>query len=75
MFNMSEKENIGKNIDKNVNITWVQDAHSADVDKTIYNLNTKYMKRPKDSRYIKGLPKNNKTEYAGIYFEDPIITG
>lgn len=57
---------------KRYSMTWVQDVPSFGTSKIISDFNTKHMNRPKDSRYVKGLPKNGDDEYAGIYFEDPV---
>lgn len=53
--------------------SWVQDVLSFDANKTICEFNNKLMYRPKDSRYVKGSPKNGDDEYIGIYFEDPVV--
>jgi hypothetical protein len=54
-------------------VTWVQDVLSFDANKTICEFNGKTMYRSKDSRYVKGSPKNGDDEYVGIYFEDPVV--
>jgi hypothetical protein len=54
-------------------VSWVQDVLSFDANKTICEFNNKLMYRPKDSRYVKGSPKNGDDEYVGIYFEDPVV--
>ena len=54
-------------------VTWVQDALAVDADKTLFDFNTRFTKRPENSRYIKCFPKNGKEEYVGIYFEDLVI--
>lgn len=46
-------------IDKKVTVTWVQDMLSTDAWKTIVDLNGTYTNRPKGSKYITGLSKNN----------------
>lgn len=55
--------------------TWVQDVLCDDVTKIIDDFNARlafeHDKKPKGSRYVKDVPKENGSEYSGIYFEDP----
>lgn len=54
-------------------VTWVQDVLSFDANKTILEFSSRLADKPKDSRYVKGSPKNGDDEYVGIYFEDPVV--
>lgn len=54
-------------------VTWVQDVLAVDADETLFDFNTRFTKKPENSRYIKCFPKNGKEEYVGIYFEDLVI--
>ena len=62
-----------------MNRTWHQDVLCSIAQKTIDNFNTRlaleYGRNPEGSQYVKGVPKENGSEYSGIYFEDPTAFG
>jgi hypothetical protein len=56
-------------------VRWIQDVLVADADEMIIDFNSMFIKRPEDSRYIKGSPRNDDSKYIGIYLEDLILVG
>ena len=56
-------------------VRWIQDAVVADADEILADFNSMFIKRPEDTRYIKGSPRNDDGKYVGIYLEDLIVVG
>jgi hypothetical protein len=56
-------------------VKWISDELVADADGIIADFNSMFIRRPEDSRYIKGSPRNDDSKYVGIYLEDLILVG